>query len=66
MSESQESHASQLDKEPSQTKAPVEGATDEPNWIVKTAGAFRGDPVFAEVVKLGKEIRNAEQPELDS
>jgi hypothetical protein len=30
-------------------------------WLSKVAGSFRNDPDFAEIVKLGREIREADR-----
>lgn len=35
------------------------------NWIEKITGSFKDDPDFKEIVRLGKEIRDAELPEED-
>ena len=35
------------------------------NWIAEIAGTFNDDPDFDEIVRLGKEMRDAEQPEHD-
>lgn len=36
-------------------------ATPQPNWIEKVKGSFEDDPVFAEIVRLGREWREAQQ-----
>ena len=33
------------------------------NWISRMRGQFRNDPIFDEIVHLGKEIRDAELPQ---
>ena len=33
------------------------------NWIEKITGSFKDDPDFKEIVRLGKEMRDAELPE---
>ena len=35
------------------------------NWIEKITGSFKDDPDFDEIVRLGKELRDAELPEED-
>lgn len=35
------------------------------NWIEKITGSFKDDPDFKEIVRLGKEMRDAELPEED-
>lgn len=32
------------------------------NWIEKIAGTFEGDTEFAEIIKLGAELRRADRP----
>jgi hypothetical protein len=32
------------------------------NWIEKITGTFEGDPEFAEIVRLGAEIRRRDRP----
>ena len=39
--------------------------TDQSNWIADITGMFKDDPDFDEIVRLGKEMRDAEQPEED-
>lgn len=34
----------------------------EENWIEKITGTFEGDTEFAEIVKLGAELRRADRP----
>lgn len=31
-------------------------------WWVRTAGAFKDDPMFEEVIRLGREYRESQQP----
>lgn len=38
---------------------------DKSNWIEDMRGSAKDDPVFDEIVRLGKEIRDAEQPPED-
>jgi hypothetical protein len=33
-----------------------------PNWISAISGTFKDDPEFDEVLRLGKEFREADQP----
>ncbi len=34
-----------------------------PNWISAISGTFKDDPEFDEVLRLGKELRQADRPE---
>ena len=36
---------------------------DKSNWLSEITGSFKDDPQFDEIVRLGKEMRDAEQPE---
>jgi hypothetical protein len=38
---------------------------DKSNWIAQITGSFKDDPDFDEIVRLGKELRDAEEPEED-
>jgi hypothetical protein len=42
---------------------PQPGAKDQP-WYLKHAGRFADDPEFEEIVRLGREIREADEFEL--
>ncbi|MBM3992870.1 MAG: hypothetical protein FJ303_01755 [Planctomycetes bacterium] len=33
------------------------------NWIEQMSGSFKGDPDFGEILRLGREIRDAEGPD---
>ena len=63
MTQSIEDRVSQIEQDLSQIKASLGKARAMPNWITKTAGAFQGDVVYAEIARLGKEIRDSEQSE---
>ena len=55
-----------LEKELAKLKRQVNGNdTDKSNWITRMTGQFKDDPVFEEIARLGKEIRDAEQPDYD-
>ena len=41
----------------------VRTSRDKSNWIAEITGSFKDDPDFDEIVRLGKEMRDAEQPE---
>ena len=63
MTQSIEDRVSQIEQDLSQIKASLRKPKATPNWITKTAGAFQGDVVYAEIARLGKEIRDSEQSE---
>ena len=35
--------------------------TSKPGWVQKIVGSMNNDPEFAEILKLGREIRQSEQ-----
>ena len=39
-----------------------ETAPKKGSWIEKITGTFEGDPEFAEIVRLGAELRRADRP----
>jgi hypothetical protein len=63
VSDTVESRLAKLEREFALLKK--NAARDRSNWISEISGSFRGDPDFAEIVRLGKEMRDAEQPEED-
>ncbi len=63
VSDTVESRLAKLEREFALLKKSV--PRDRSNWISEISGFFRGDPDFAEIVRLGKEMRDAEQPEED-
>ena len=38
---------------------------DKSNWLSEITGSFKDDPQFDEIVRLGKEMRDAEPPECE-
>jgi hypothetical protein len=56
-----EERLARIESELNEIKARLERPTKE-NWISRMRGKFRDDPVFDEIVRLGKEIRDAEMP----
>jgi len=60
MSESLENRVSKIEEDLVVIKLRLGEPKSKPDWITKTAGAFRGDEVFAEIVRLGKELRDAQ------
>ena len=62
MSDSIEQRLAQLEREMAilKTQFPT-----QPNWIAEITGICKDDPDFDEIVRLGKELRDAEQPNQD-
>ena len=65
MSESLEDRVAKIEVDLHRIKERLSRSTDNSNWISKTAGSFRGDSIFAEIVRLGKEVRDSEKHDLD-
>lgn len=63
MSDTVESRLAKLEREFAILKNRV--PRDRSNWISEITGSFKGDPDLEEIVRLGKEMRDAEQPEED-
>ena len=63
MSETIESRLAKVERELAILKAQRGPYSDKSNWIEKISGSFKDDPDFLEIVRLGKEIRDAELPE---
>ena len=63
VSDAIESRLAKLEREFALLKISV--PRDRSNWLSEISGSFRGDPDFAEIVRLAKEMRDAEQPEKD-
>ncbi len=61
MSESLEIRVAKIERDLAILKA--KAPRDKSNWIAEITGSFKGDPNFAEIVRLGKEMRDAEEPE---
>jgi hypothetical protein len=49
-----------LEREIVELKRGLTASTKE-NWIDKIKDSFKGDPEFGEILRLGKEIRQADQ-----
>jgi hypothetical protein len=58
-----EQRLARVERELARLKSQVRnlGAPKE-NWISQMRGRFKDDPVFDEIVRLGKEIRDSELP----
>jgi len=63
VSDTIESRLAKIERELAILKA--KEARDKSNWIADITGSFKDDPDFEEIVRLGREIRDAERPEED-
>ncbi|HJT35328.1 MAG TPA: hypothetical protein VJ783_25100 [Pirellulales bacterium] len=64
-SSSLEDRIEALEREVTALKQRLGGAPKQDNWIERITGTFEGDAEFAEIVKLGAEIRRKERPSGD-
>lgn len=55
-----EKRLAQVERELAEVKSELASKRKQP-WWEDIAGSFRGDPVFAEVARLGAEIRRADR-----
>ena len=63
MSETIESRLAKVERELKILKGKV--SQDKSNWIAEITGSFKGDADFEEIVRLGKEMRDTEEPAED-
>jgi hypothetical protein len=62
MSQTVEERLENLEKELAELKGEVKSLIPRPNWISAICGTFKDDPEFDEILRLGKEFRDANQP----
>jgi len=63
MAETIEVRLAKVERELAILKARTGENGTKANWIEKITGSFKDDPDFDEIVRLGKEMRDAELPE---
>ncbi len=63
MTDTFEARLAKLEQEVAMLKA--KEVQDKSNWISEITGSFGDDADFEEIVRLGKELRDAEPPEGD-
>lgn len=49
-----------LERDLAELKQRMDGRT-KPSWIEKVTGSFKDDPEFDEILRLGRELRKAEE-----
>jgi hypothetical protein len=52
-----------LEREMAELKQRVGEGDAKKNWIERITGSFANDPDFAEILRLGQEIRRADRPD---
>ena len=57
-----EQRLAQVEKELAALKQQLQGQNAKSNWIDAITGSFKDDPEFDEILRLGKEIRDADKP----
>ena len=62
MSKTIEKRLEDVERQLAALRGVVKSLKSDPNWISSIAGTFKDDPEFDEVLRLGKELRNAEPP----
>jgi hypothetical protein len=58
-----EERLSILEKEVAELKHPASSVALKQSWLDCITGSFKGDPEFGEILRLGREIRNADKTE---
>jgi hypothetical protein len=57
-----EQRLEKVEKEVADLRSHVKNLRPATNWIDAITGTFRDDPEFDEILRLGKEIRDADRP----
>ena len=52
-----------VEQELAELKKKMPVLLSKPDWITRITGSFKGDPEFGEILRLEREIRNAESIE---
>ncbi len=62
MSKTIEQRLENVERELAEIKGEIKTLIPRPNWISAMSGTFTDDPEFDEVLRLGKEFRQADRP----
>jgi hypothetical protein len=62
MSKAIEQRLQNMERELADLKGEIKALIPRPNWISAISGTFKDDPEFDEVLRLGKEFRETDQP----
>jgi hypothetical protein len=54
-----------VEKDVADLKSRIEGLRSKGNWIDKITGSFQDDPEFDEILRLGRDIRQADRPDAE-
>ena len=52
-----------LERDLAELRQRISSSDGKKNWIEKITGTFENDPDFAEILRLGQEIRRADRPD---
>ena len=63
MSSKLEERLTRVEQELELLKVKFGAETQKPGWISKITGSFKDDPEFDEILRLGKELRDADRSE---
>ena len=66
MSMTIEQRLENVERELATLKGVVKTLKPGPNWISSMCGTFKDDPEFDEILRLGKQLRDAEEPPQES
>ena len=58
-----EDRVASLEQEVARLKVQLKDRKSKGSWVDEVSGAFEGDEGFREILRLGKELRDAEQAE---
>lgn len=58
-----EERVASLEEEVARLKVQLDERKSHRSWVDEVSGAFEGDEGFREILRLGKELRDAEQTE---
>jgi hypothetical protein len=62
MSKTIEERLASVESEIAELRDEIRTLSPRPNWISAVCGSFKDDPEFDEVLRLGKELREADRP----
>jgi hypothetical protein len=54
-----------VEQDLAQLKSQVDRLRSKGNWIDQITGSFKDDPEFEEILRIGREIRRADQSDVE-
>ena len=63
MSKTIEQRLQNVERELAELRGEIKNLIPRPNWISAICGTLKHDPEFDEILRLGKELREADQPQ---